>query len=131
MFSLLPRFSGRTGKLNNFLDILAKSIGGVLAQKPAVPFVIEVLKRLLIVLHILITDFRSEIDLCYAKADRVFDNRLVHTGTAVQNQRNIRELPHIFQHIQMNVRLSVIIAMRVSDPDRKCVRPAQAKKFPP
>ena len=80
-------------------------------------------------LYVLIADLRAEVDLGDAEGDGLLHDALVHARAAVEDKGNVRELAHLAQHVQLDVRLAFVVAMGVSDADCKRVRRAQIQEL--
>ena len=83
---------------------------------------VELFQPFLIMLHIFIADLRAKIDLGDTELYRFFHNVLVHPRTAVEYERNIRKFADSLQDLEMDLRFSTVITVRVTDADRKSVR---------
>ena len=83
-----------------------------------------------IILQVLVTDIRTEIDFGYADFDGFLDGFWLHTRAAMQNQGNIRKGPDFSENIQLDIWRSLVVTVRVSDTDCQCVWLTKFKKLP-
>ena len=89
---------------------------------------IQFLQGLLIILHILVADFCTEIDLSHSHLNGLPDHLLVHSRTAVKHKRDIGKLPDLLKDIQVNIRLPMVISMGISNSDGKGIRLTEKQK---
>ena len=60
---------------------------------------IHLLQRLLVMLHVFVTDLGAEVDLGHPQLNGVAHHALLHAGAAVQHQRDVGEPAHRLQQM--------------------------------